>query len=166
MEKKAKDFLNISGELYITNKKKWKQSLKKLDLEFDEDIYNDTIIKVYENILEGEDTEGDVIGYWFQSFINNLRRDKHYSVNSKKEDVDVIDLLENEEYIPYNDNSSSIKEILHKVKLNNDIQTYHLFKIYYLTDITFEDLNKIAGYDCKSKILKIKKWITTNNNIL
>ena len=162
MEQKAKDFLKISGDLYLSNKKKWKQMLKKLDLEFDEDIYNDTIIKVYENILQGEDTEGDIIGYWYKSLVNNHRRNKQYSVNCKKEDVDVIDLLQEKEYIPYNDNQPIIKEILHRVRQHYDLHSYHLFKIYYLTNITFEDLNKIAGYDCKPKIIKIKKWIKNN----
>ena len=70
MEKRAKEFLELSGKLYIQNRDKWKKMLD----DFDEDIYNDTIIKVYESILKGADTEGDLNGYWFKSFKNNLNR--------------------------------------------------------------------------------------------
>ena len=37
----AEQFLELSGKLYQQNKVKWKSLLKKIDLSFDEDIYND-----------------------------------------------------------------------------------------------------------------------------
>ena len=164
MEKKAQDFLTLSGELYEQNRKKWKKSLENLGLKFDEDVYNDTIIKVYEHILDGEDTGGDMVGYWYRSFINNIKRNKQYSFNSKREDIDVIEYLKDREYVCSNADTHYpiIRNLLQKVKDNFDIKSYHLFKIYYLTDITFEDLSGIVGYDVKSKIIKIKKWLKDN----
>ena len=70
MERRANEFLELSGRLYEENKKKWKTLFK----DFDEDVYNDTILKVYDNLLDGVDTEGDLNGYWFKSFKNNLKR--------------------------------------------------------------------------------------------
>ena len=164
MEKRAREFLELSATLYNENKKKWKPILKNMGLQFDEDIYSDSILKVYDAIMKGEDTEGDVIGYWYRCFINNTKRDKQYSYNSKRDDIDVIDYLKDkaeqvstaETYYP------TIRELLDKVKNNYDIKSYHLFKIYYLTHITFEELSEIVGYDVKTKIMKIKKWIKDN----
>ena len=67
MEQRAREFLDLSATLYEVNKKKWKTMLKSKGLQFDEDIYNDSIIKVYESIMKGEDIEGDLIGYWYKS---------------------------------------------------------------------------------------------------
>lgn len=164
MEKRARDFLEQSAALYEVNKKKWKTSLKKLDMEFDEDVYSDSIIKTYDAILKGEDVDGDVLGYWYRCFITNIKRNKQYSFNSKREDIDVIDYLKDRAevvstadiYYP------TIRELLEKVKNNYDIKSYHLFKIYYMTDITFEQLSEIVGYDVKTKIMKIKKWLKEN----
>lgn len=164
MEQRAREFLDLSATLYEVNKKKWKPMLKSKGLQFDEDIYNDSIIKVYESIMKGEDIEGDLIGYWYKSFVNNIKRNKQYSFNSRKEDIDVIEYLRDkpdsistaETYYP------NIRDMLEKVKLNFDIKSYHLFKIYYMTDITFEQLSEIVGYDVKTKIMKIKKWLKEN----
>lgn len=164
MEQRAREFLEQSATLYEVNKKKWKTMLKSMGLQFDEDIYNDSIIKVYESIMKGEDTEGDMVGYWYRSFVNNIKRNKQYSFNSRKEDIDVIEYLRDkpdvistaETYYP------NIRDMLEKVKLNFDIKSYHLFKIYYMTDITFEQLSEIVGYDVKTKIMKIKKWLKEN----
>lgn len=164
MEKSAREFLDLSGKLYDQNKKKWTKLVQGVGLKFDEDIYNDTIIKVYEHILNGEDTDGDVIGYWYKSFINNLKRNKQYSVNSKRDDIDVIDLLKDKSYIETNAELyySTIRELLEKIKNNFDTKSYHLFKIYYMTDITFDDLSDVVGYDVKTKINNMRKWLKQN----
>lgn len=160
MENRAREFLELSATLYDTNKKKWKSSLKKLDMEFDEDVYSDSIIKTYDAILKGEDTDGDVLGYWYRCFITNIKRNKQYSINSKKEDIDVIDYLKDKaDETPV---QHSVTELLTKIKNNFNVKDYHLFKIYYLTNITFEELSLITGYDVKTKIMKMKKWLKSN----
>lgn len=162
MEKRAKEFLELSAALYDTNKKKWTTSLKKLNLKFDEDVYSDSIIKTYDAILKADiDIEGDVLAYWYKCFITNIKRNKQYSINSKKEDIDVIEYLKDkiddtpiEQY--------SVIELLTKIKNNFNVKDYHLFKIYYLTNITLEELSSITGYDVKTKIMKMKKWLKSN----
>ena len=102
MEKRAREFLNISSKYYEQNKEKWTSLLTSIGLVFDEDVYNDTIIRVYDKMVNDEDidkTEEEVIAYWFKSFVNNVKREKKYSRNSKRDDSDVIELLRNEEYI-------------------------------------------------------------------
>ena len=158
MEKRAKEFLELSGRLYTTNKEKWKKMVDG----FDEDIYNDTILKVYDSIVKGADTQGDLNGYWFKSFKNNLNRNKDYSHKKKRDDTDVIELLKDKEYEENNVNLyySTISDILLKVKHKFDRKTFEVFRMYLLCDMSYEQLNSITGItDCKERISKVKKWI-------
>ena len=159
MEKRAKEFLELSGKLYIQNRDKWKKMVD----DFDEDIYNDTIIKVYESILKGADTEGDLNGYWFKSFKNNLNRNKDYGYKKKRDDdVDVIELLKEKEYEENNINLyySTISDILLKVKDKFDRKTFEVYRMYLLCDMSYEQLNQVTGLcDCKERISRVRKFI-------
>ena len=158
MEKRAKEFLELSGKLYTTNKNKWKTMVDG----FDEDIYNDTIIKVYESILKGADTQGDLVGYWFKSFKNNLNRNKDYSHKKNKDDVDVYDVLKDKEYEENNVNLyySTISDILLKVKHKFDRKTFEVFRMYLLCNMSYEQLNQTTGLcDCKERISRVRKFI-------
>lgn len=167
MEKRAKEFLDISAKYYEHNRDKWQRLLNALGLCFDDDIYNDTIIRVYDKMMSEEDldnTEDEVIAYWFQSFVNNIKRDKKYSRNAKRDDCDVIDLLKDKAIIV--DNSHlyypTIRMLLEKIKREYKDNDYHLFKMYYLSDYTFDDMKELVGYDVKSKIMRMKKWLRDN----
>lgn len=168
MEKRAREFLDLTAKYYEKNRFKWNSLLRSVGLEFDEDVYNDTIIKVYDKLMGEEDIdspEDEVIAYWYQSFVNNIKRNKKYSCNSKRDDSDVIDLLKNEEYIVESSNLyyPTVRYLLNKVKDNFDLKSYHLFKMYYLTpNITYDELNEIVGCNVKSKINKIRKWLKQN----
>lgn len=159
MYKKAVEFLKISGELYETNKIRW----KKLVNDFDEDVYNETIVKVYDAILRGEDTDTDIVAYWFSSFKNNLKRNKGYKDNEDKEEVDKMNNREcDEEKI--NLYYSKIRFILLKVRDNFDRKTFELFRMYLLCNMSFEQLDTISGVDSKEKIMRVRKWINDKKN--
>ena len=161
MEKKAKQFLELSGNLYNTNKEKWSKMLPN----FDEDIYNDTIVKCYDSILKGDDTEGDLQGYWFKSFKNNLNRNKEYSKNKNKVDTDVVDLLKDKqtEEETINLYYSAISDILLKVKHQFNRKTFEVYRMYLLCNMSYEQLDKATGLkDSKERINKVKKWVCQN----
>ena len=160
MEKAAKEFLEQSGRLYETNKRKWKTLLKDKGLEFSEDIYNDSIVKTYEAILKKE-VDGDYMGYWYTTFLNNSKRDVKYSYH-KREDVDVFDVLKEKEYEESNVNLyySTISVILSKVKKQFDRKTFEVYRMYLLCNMSYEQLNSLTGlHDCKERISKVRKWI-------
>lgn len=165
----AEQFLELSGKLYQQNKVKWKSLLKKIDLSFDEDIYNDTIIKVYDHLIETDYIPDDIVAYWYKSFVTNIKRGKQYSYTSKKEDVDVLELLKNTPTTIDNSNLyyPTIRLLLELVKNNYSVEDYHLFKLYYLSPkTTYEDLSKLVGYNVKIKLNNIKKWLKNYiNNI-
>lgn len=164
MEKRAKEFLELSGKLYVKNREKWKTMVDG----FDEDIYNDTIIKVYESILKGADTEGDLVGYWFKSFKNNLNRNKDYSHKKNKDDIDVMDVLKEKEYEENNINLyySTISNILLKVKSQFNRKTFEVFRMYLLCNMSYEKLNELTGLsDCKERISKVRRWLDGRKDI-
>ena len=133
MEKAAKEFLEQSGRLYETNKKKWKTLLKDKGLSFNEDIYNDSILKTYEAILKKE-VDADYMGYWYTTFINNTKRQTQYSHTKKKEDIDPFEVLKEKEYEENNINLyySTISVILSKVKDKFDRKSFEVFRMYLL----------------------------------
>lgn len=163
MEKRAKEFLELSGRLYEQNRIKWKTMVDG----FDEDIYNDTIIKCYDSILKGADTEGDLVGYWYKSFKTNIKRGKTYSYNKLKEDKDITDILKDKEQ-KENDITiyfSDICDILLKVRHKFDRKTFEVFRMYLLCGISYDVLSDITGIDAKDRIIRIRKWLNGQRKI-
>lgn len=152
MEKRANEFLRLSGEYYEVNKFKWRLMVDG----FDEDIYNDTIIKVYDSILRGADTEGDLLGYWFRAFKNNINKK-----NSRKKTSDVDKCLSTkcEEENEINLLFSTISSILYQVRNKFDRRTFEVFRMYLLCNMSYQQIDDVAGVDSKEKISRVRKWI-------
>lgn len=156
-----KDFLDYAAREYESNKRKWSTRLKKEGLVFSEDTYNDTIIKVYE-ILQKHTIEDNYIdGFWYKSFLTNIRREKDYAYNSKRDDdLDVLKYLDD---FPVEDRGLLLSDIEDKLKALTPIEL-NLFLIYYLTDITYTELEELTNikdvrYKIKTIIKKIKKKV-------
>lgn len=164
MEIKAREFLELSNSKYITNKKKWSKLVRDMGYTFDEDVYSDTIVKVYEHILNG-DCVGDMEDYWFKSFITNIKREQGYSRNSKRDDIDVLSYLDKFEADVYSEVDRELfVRMLCMVENHFSIKDYHCFKLYYmLPDMTFDKVNALTGLDdSKARIMKIKEWLRKN----
>ena len=160
---KADDFLTYSGQYYDTNKKKWAARLKKLGLAFSEDTYQNTILYVYDYLNKHIDNKLDemsIEGFFYKSFLINTKREKDYAYNSKRDDdLDVLKYLDD---FPVDDKPILLEDIeglktLTPIELN-------LFLIYYLTDITYTELEELTNikdvrYKIKTIIKKIKKKV-------
>lgn len=167
MEAAANKFLEETGKLYNTNKKKWGTILKNKGYVFSEDIYNDSIIKTYEAILKKE-VDTDFMGYWYQTFINNTKRQTQYSHTKKKDDIDPIDILKDkgEEENNVNLYYEAISVIFSKVKKQFDRKTFEVYRMYMLCDMSYEQLNSITGlHDCKERISKVRRWLNGQKKI-
>lgn len=160
MEKRANEFLVLSGQMYEENKRKWRNLVEG----FNEDVYNDTILKVYEHILNGEDTGGDLIGYWFKSFKNNLNRHRNYAANKNKSEIDekVRDKEDNETLT--NIYYSTIRDILLSVRNRFDRKTFEVFRMYLLCNMSYEQLDNLTGVDSKERITRVRKWLNGKKN--
>lgn len=155
MEKRANEFLKLSGEQYELNKKKWKKILGT----FNDDVYNQTILNVYEAILKGKDDgDGDMVAYWFKSFKNNLKRHKEYIKNKDKEDLEKADKLVTEED-EINLYYSKIRDIFYKVSKRFDKKTFEIFRMYMLCNMSYEELDRLTGLDSKERIMRVRQWL-------
>lgn len=156
----ADEFLKYSGEHYNDIKKKWKARCKKNNVQYSDDIFQESIIKVYSHLLEKPYT-GDVESYWWQAFINNSRREKDYAYNSKKDDtIEVLQYLDN---FPTEDKPILLQDIEEGLKLLTVIEK-NLLLMYYLTDITYTELEELTGikdlrYKLKGILKKVRKKI-------
>lgn len=179
-EEQANKFLDLANRKYTDNKLKWLKYLSDRDVWFDEDVYSDTIIKVYEYILKNgikDESDEGLLNYWFKSFLMNTKREKVYSRNASK-DITIDPLYELDK------ESNGDEELLAKIK--NDVFddwcaitlltlaeeqfdsiTYNCFRLYYIVPkMTYEKLLEVTNVkDCKKRVLTVKKWLQSNVNI-
>lgn len=157
MQKEADEFMTTAGLLYEGNRKKWRSILKNKGIEFNEDIYNDSILKTYDAILKKE-VGSDYMGYWYKTFLNNSKRDLKYSYHNRDDSVDVIEYLKEFPYEEYKDKTDTILEVLKMVRDSSTPRGFHLFLMYYMIpEMTYDELKKITGIsDVKGIIMRIK----------
>ena len=136
----ADEFLKYAGEHYKDIKKKWSTRLKKQGLSFSEDIFQDTILKVYSHIEEYKGT--DIDGYWYKSFLQNTRRDGDYSYHKRDDTIDVLAYLDN---FPNEDKPIMLEDIKEGLK-----------KLTELEELTG---TKDVRYKLKGILKKVRKKI-------
>lgn len=153
---KAKAFLEYSGKHYEENKKKWAARLKKQGLKFDEDIYQDTIIKVYSHINDDKEYNGNMDAYWYQAFINNIRRDSKYSYHKKDDSIDVLEYLDE---FPVEDRPILLSDIEDNFNILTPIEK-HIILLHYVSNLTYSEIEELTDVkDVRYKIRGILKKI-------
>ena len=156
---KPDDFLKYAGEHYEGIKKKWMGRLSKLGLQFSEDIYQNTILNVYDYLNKHIDNKLDemsIEGFWYKSFLINTKREKDYAYNNKRDDdIDVLEYLDD---FPVDDKPILLSDI-EGFKILTEVEK-NLLLIYYLTDITYKELEELTEIkDMKYKLNCIVKKI-------
>lgn len=154
-----KDFLDYAARGYESNKRKWSIRLKKEGLTFSEDTYQNTILYVYNYLNKYIDNNLDkmsIEGFWYQAFLTNTKRDTKYAYNSKRDDdVDILKYLDDFQ----TDDKPILLEDIEGLKTLTPIEL-NLFLIYFLTDITYTELEELTGIkNVRYKINSIGKKI-------
>lgn len=173
----SEKFLMLANKTYEDNKKKWSTHLFERQMDWDEDVYSDTILKVYDYIQKNgiaDDSEQGLLNYWFKAFMINIRREKQYSRNAYRDlNVDATEELDKEfngdeeleekkkrhiydDWLVYN--------ILLIVEKTFDSKSFYCFRLYYLyPKMTYEKLKELTKIkDCKKRVITIKKWLQEN----
>ena len=170
-------FMEFASKHYDVYKKKWEKYLFDKGIEFDEDVYNDTIIKVYEYINANgikDDTDNGLASYWFKSFNMNIKREQQYSRNAMRDkNVDATEELD-KEVNGDEDRENKIRRdvfydwstiyLLQLVEREFDNITFHCFRLYYiLPKMTYEKLRALTKItDAKKRVITVKKWLKEN----
>ena len=176
-ESQAKRFLQFANDNYDDFKKKWRKYLYDRQIEFDEDVFSETVLKVYDYINKhgiNDTTESGMANYWFKAFNINIKREKQYSRNLNRDcNIDAYEALDKE---TNGDDELQMKirrqvfddwsvvYILRLVEDNFDNISFHCFRLYYILDkMTYQRLREITKVkDAKKRVVEIKNWLKDN----
>lgn len=170
-------FLKFANDHYDDYKKKWAKYLYDRQVDFDEDVFSETVLKVYDYINTNgikDDSDSGLANYWFKSFNTNIKREKQYSRNvNRDKNIDATEELSKEmngedelklkiRRHVYED--WSIVYILRLVEDNFDSISFHCFRLYYILDkMTYSKLREITKVpDSKKRVVTIKNWLKDN----
>ena len=179
-EEIANKYLLWVSENYTYLKNKYFNLCKEKQWNFDEDIFSETYLKVYEIIKKKgikDPTEKGFDNYTFKSYQNNIRNEQRYCRN-KKRDLNISSENINDLYEAwYNDNFNdarvkivndlfkdfSILYIMARVEDNFDSESFYLFRIKTLCNLTFKSLaEKTKIKASRRKVIEIMHWIREN----
>lgn len=179
-EQIANDYLNWFSKNYFILKGKYINYCKLNNYQFDEDIFSDTYLKIYEAIVRKglQDTSDQGFdNYTFISFKLNLKREGQYARNQKRDRNISSDNINDVYEEWYNDNNISamdkIKSDLFKdfsvlylmtiVEDNFDQEHFYLFKLKTLGNLTYKQLaDKTKIKASRQKVIDIKNWLKAN----
>lgn len=174
----ATKFINTVNDNYSTIKKELQSYCDSVGERFDEDIFQDTILKCYTLISKnGEMKDSSYQGcknFMFQAFKRNLKREQQYARNQKR-DANVTNLSKhNEVYL----NSKLTQEeklksdlykdfatlyLLKQVEEQFDGEHFYLFRLKTFTNMTYAQLAEKTGIKgCRQKVVDVKNWLKDN----
>lgn len=174
----AVKFINTVNDNYETIKKELQSYCDSVGEKFDEDIFQDTILKCYTLIdKNGEMKDSSYQGcknFMFQAFKRNLKRETQYARNQKR-DANVTNLSKhNEVYL----NSKLTSEeklksdlykdfatlyLLKQVEEQFDGEHFYLFRLKTFTNMTYAQLAEKTGIKgCRQKVVDVKNWLKDN----
>lgn len=179
-EKTANDYLQWFGKNYATLKRKYSTYCALNKYTWDEDIFSDTYLKIYNTIRRNglkDTTPQGFDNYTFLSFRTNIKREGQYARNTKRDrnipDDDLNGLYE--EYYNGNNVSAldkiksdlfkdfSILYIMMMVESNFDNEHFYLFRIKTLGNLTYKQLQERTKIKAsRQKVIDVKNWLKEN----
>lgn len=180
MESTGERFLNYMSANYNAIKGSMERYATAKMGGFDEDIFQSTILKVYEKIEKDglkDDSDDGFLNYFFMSFKTNTNREKQYARNKKNDDN-----LEQENIEPayekwYNANYSSEKEKLvsdlrkdyfalrlaEVVEKAFDSEHFYLWRLKTFMPYTYKQLQeKTKIPSARQKVLEVTDYLRAN----
>ena len=174
-------FLNYISDNYKDLYFKYRQFCKEKQYEWDEDIFQDTVIKCFDTITKNgklkDPSPQGIENYFFISFKTNLKREKQYARNLKR-DLNYTTEKVSEAYESwYNSFHTSSTEklksdlwkdfstlyLMTKVEEAFDQEHFYLFKLKHLCGMTYSQLaQKTNLKGCRQKVLEVKEWLKEN----
>ena len=177
-KQQADKFLKWINDNYQIQKDKLLAFCNDKKYEFDEDIFSDTYLKIYDKILKygiKDDSDKGFDNYMFISFKINTIRDRQYARNQKR-DGNVINL--SGAYENYKNTELSQEEklksdlykdfatlyLLHKAEQQFDQESFYLFKLkVFEKGLTYKQLQEKTGIKgCRQKVVNVKNWLKEN----
>ena len=173
----AKKYLEWINRNYDRQKQKLKAFCNDKSYEFDEDVFSDTYLKIYEKILKhgiADDSDRGFENYTFMAFKINTIRQKQYASYAKR-DFNVINL--SGAYEVYINKFLTEKEkllsdlrkdfftlyIMLKVEENFDQEHFYLFRLKTFTNMTYAQLAAHTGAKgVRQKVVDVKNWLKHN----
>lgn len=177
-EKQAKMFLNWINDNYDRIKRKLISFCNDKNYKWDEDIFCDTYLKIYEKILKygiRDDSDKGFDSYTFMSFKINTIRSKQYAAVAKR-DGNIINVGEAYEHY-VNANKFTQKEkllsdlykdyatlyLMKKVEENFDNEHFYLFRLKTFTNVTYSELAEKTGIKgVRQKVVNVKNFLKEN----
>ena len=171
-------FINYINNHYQELYNRFKAFCLDKNYEFDEDIFQDTILKCYNLIkrkgLEDISDKG-IENYFFMSFKQNLQREKQYARNQKR-DGNVVDL--SGAYSSYLETLLTQREklkadlykdyaclyLLSKAEEHFDYEHFYLFRLKtFDKTMTYQKLQEKTGLKgVRQKVVDVKNWLKQN----
>lgn len=144
---------------------------------YSEDILNDTVIQIHK-IIEKKGQLNDmscsgITNYFVKSYVNNLRCEKRYAVNSKRDWNITAEALNDK----HEKNLTSVREkllkdiledfsvlyIMKQVELNFDQEHLYLYRLKAICRKTYKQIaSETTIPKTRDKILEVQRWIRAN----
>ncbi len=177
-KQQADKFLKWINDNYQIQKDKLVAFCNDKKYEFDEDIFSDTYLKIYDKILKygiKDDSDKGFDNYMFISFKINTIRDRQYARNQKR-DGNIINLsgayenYKNTELTEQEKLKSDLYKdfatlyLLHKAEQQFDQESFYLFKLkVFEKGLTYKQLQEKTGIKgCRQKVVNVKNWLKEN----
>lgn len=178
-KEQATKYLNWINENYNKQKNKLIAFCNDKNYQWDEDIFCDTYLKIYDKILKDgikDDSDKGFDAYTFMSFKINTMREKQYAAVAKR-DNNIINVGEKyEDYV--NQNKFSVKEkllsdlfkdyaaiyLFKKVEQNFDGEHFYLFRLKtFDKNMTYQRLAEKTGIKgVRQKVVNVRNWLKAN----
>ena len=177
-EIQAKKFLNWINRNYNAQRSKLMSFCHDKNYEWDEDVFCDTYLKIYDKILKQtlkDDSDAGFDGYFFMSFkINTIRKKQYASV--AKRDNNIINI--SGAYSEYLNSLLTQKEklksdlykdfatlyLLSKAEEHFDYEHFNLFRQKtFDKNMTYQKLQEKTGLKgVRQKVVDVKNWLKHN----